>query len=256
MPSESVTANPRIGPEPSQNMMRAAASVVSWLSRIVTNARWKPPSMCSNGGLSGAEFFAYPLVNQHVGVDGHGDRQHEAGNARQRQRRTDGRHQRQDEDPVDHEADDGVHAKRAVGEDRHDGGGGHEPDEAGTSSPPRWSRRREMDRRCVPPRPSAWRARHPSEAEWRGCWRSRLRSCRRFDPCRRGSASRMTGAEMTLSSSRIANGRPTFSCVYLPNLRAPEVLNRNEMIGSVVRWSKPGWASSRSSPGTIAVFLQ
>ena len=58
----------------------------------------------------------------------------------------------------------------------------------------------------------------------------------------------MTGAEITSLSSTIANGRPTFSCVTWANLRAPEVLNLNETIGSLVRWSKPGCASVRSSP--------
>ena len=38
------------------------------------------------------------------------------------------------------------------------------------------------------------------------------------------------------------------------NLRAPEVLNLNETIGSLVRWSKPGCASVSSSPDTITRF--
>ena len=66
--------------------------------------------------------------------------------------------------------------------------------------------------------------------------------------------SRMTGAEMTSSSSTIANGRPTFSCVTCANLRAPEVLNLNDTIGSLVFWSKPGCASVSSSPDTITRF--
>ena len=51
MPMVSVTANPRIGPAPSQNMMAAAASVVSWLSKMVMTARWKPCSMAEIGDL-------------------------------------------------------------------------------------------------------------------------------------------------------------------------------------------------------------
>jgi hypothetical protein len=35
MPSVNVTAKPRIGPEPSQNITRPAMKVVSWLSMIV-----------------------------------------------------------------------------------------------------------------------------------------------------------------------------------------------------------------------------
>ena len=51
MPIVSVTAKPRIGPEPSQNMITAAASVVSWLSKIVMKARWKPCSIAVIGVL-------------------------------------------------------------------------------------------------------------------------------------------------------------------------------------------------------------
>ena len=47
MPSDSVTAKPRMGPDPSQNMITAAASVVSWLSAIVTKARVKPASIAA-----------------------------------------------------------------------------------------------------------------------------------------------------------------------------------------------------------------
>ena len=64
----------------------------------------------------------------------------------------------------------------------------------------------------------------------------------------------MTGAEMTSSSSTIANGRPTFSWVTCANLRAPEVLNLKVTIGSLVRWSKLGCASVSSSPDTITRF--
>ena len=70
------------------------------------------------------------------------------------------------------------------------------------------------------------------------------------EPPRIGS--RMTGADITLLSSTIANGRPTFSWVAWANLRAPLVLKRNDTIGSLVRWSKPAWASVRSPPSTSA----
>ena len=65
----------------------------------------------------------------------------------------------------------------------------------------------------------------------------------------------MTGAEITSLSSTMANGKPTFSDVACENLRAPEVLKRNETIGSPERWSKPGWASVRSPPDTSTCFL-
>ena len=38
-----------------------------------------------------------------------------------------------------------------------------------------------------------------------------------------------------LLSSTMAKGLPTFSCVTCANLRAPDVLKRNETIGSLVR---------------------
>ena len=66
--------------------------------------------------------------------------------------------------------------------------------------------------------------------------------------------SRITGAEITSLSSTMANGRPTFSCVACANLRAPEELKRKLTIGSLVRWSKPGCASVRSSPDTRMRF--
>ena len=67
--------------------------------------------------------------------------------------------------------------------------------------------------------------------------------------------SRITGAEITLLSSTIAKGCPTFSVVACANLREPEVLNLKLTIGSLVRWSKPGWASVRSPPETSTCFL-
>src|SRR5665811_1454242 len=72
------------------------------------------------------------------------------------------------------------------------------------------------------------------------------------EPPRIGS--RMTGAEITSLSRMIANGLPTLSCVTCANFRAPLVLKRNETIGSLVRWSKPGCASVRSAPETTTRF--
>ncbi len=67
--------------------------------------------------------------------------------------------------------------------------------------------------------------------------------------------SRITGAEITLLSSTMAKGWPTFSCVAAANLREPAVLKRKLTIGSLVRWSKPGCASVRSPPETSTCFL-
>ena len=57
---------------------------------------------------------------------------------------------------------------------------------------------------------------------------------------------RMLGAEITLSSSTIANGLPTLSWVILPNLRAPALSNRKLTTGSL-SW-KLGCESVRLSP--------
>ncbi len=62
--------------------------------------------------------------------------------------------------------------------------------------------------------------------------------------------SRMTGAEITSLSSTMAKGRPTFSWVACAKRRAPAELKRNDTIGSLVRWSKPGCASVSSPPET------
>ena len=55
------------------------------------------------------------------------------------------------------------------------------------------------------------------------------------EPPRIGS--RICGAEITLSSSTIANSRPTFFCVTSPNLRAPPVVRRkfdDRLVGLLV----------------------
>ena len=53
------------------------------------------------------------------------------------------------------------------------------------------------------------------------------------EPPRIGS--RITGDDRTTSSSTMANGRPTFSAVYLAKARAPALLKRKVMTGSLVR---------------------
>ena len=57
--------------------------------------------------------------------------------------------------------------------------------------------------------------------------------------------SRITGAEITLLSSTMAKGRPTFSWVTLPKRLAPAASKRKVTTGSPVRLSKPGCASTR-----------
>ena len=47
----------------------------------------------------------------------------------------------------------------------------------------------------------------------------------------------MFGAEITLSSSTIANGLPTFSWVILPNLRAP-ALSKRKLTTGWLSWKR------------------
>ena len=55
--------------------------------RMVASAREKPASMALIARAAGAHFFADALVDQHVGIDRDADREHDAGDAGQRQRR-------------------------------------------------------------------------------------------------------------------------------------------------------------------------
>ena len=123
MPIVSVTAKPRIGPDPSQNITSAQASVVSCESAMVMKARVKPASMAAIGRLAGAQLLADALVDQHVGVDRHGDAEHQAGDAGQRQRRPGEAHQRDRQQAVHDQADAGEDAEGAVGQDGEDDGG-------------------------------------------------------------------------------------------------------------------------------------
>ena len=90
MPIASVTAKPRIGPDPSVNRASAAISVVRWESMIVANALLKPVSIALIVERPALRFLAHAFVDQHVGVHRHAHREHDAGNAGQRQRRADG----------------------------------------------------------------------------------------------------------------------------------------------------------------------
>jgi hypothetical protein len=66
-------------------------------------------------------------------------------------------------------------------------------------------------------------------------------------------ACRITGAEITSSSSTMAKGAPTLAAVYSPKARAPVGLKRKVTTGCPVCWSKLGWLSVRSSPVTTGV---
>ena len=61
----------------------------------------------------------------------------------------------------------------------------------------------------------------------------------------------ITGAEITCSSSTIANGLPMFSAVYAPKAAPPAGLKRKLTAGRLF-WSKLGCASTSWSPVTTA----
>ena len=93
MPMPSVTAKPRTGPLPKKNSTAAAMKVVMLESRMVASARVKPGVDGGDRGAAGAHLLADALVDQHVAVDRDSDREHDADDARQRER---GVEQRQD----------------------------------------------------------------------------------------------------------------------------------------------------------------
>ncbi len=71
----------------------------------------------------------------------------------------------------------------------------------------------------------------------------------RPDPPKIGE--RITGADITLSSSTIANGLPTLALVTSPNFLPPAESNLKSTSGSPVCGSKPTLASTRRSPLTM-----
>ena len=113
-PISSVTANPLIGPVPNWKRKSAEMIVVMCVSMIVPNAREKPCSIGGADGLAFAQLLADALEDQHVRIDGHAQRQDDAGDARQRQRGLEVRHHPQKDDQVQQQCQHGVDARAAV----------------------------------------------------------------------------------------------------------------------------------------------
>ena len=86
MPAMSVTAKPWIGPVPNEYSTTPIRNVVMLPSAMAERAFSKPMSTAARMDLPDAELLADALVDEHVGVDGHAERQHDAGDAGQRQR--------------------------------------------------------------------------------------------------------------------------------------------------------------------------
>ena len=96
MPMPSVTAKPRTGPVPMKNSTAAAMKVVMLESRMVASARREAGVDGGDRRAAGAHLLADALVDQHVAVDRDADRQHDADDARQRERRIEQRQHAED----------------------------------------------------------------------------------------------------------------------------------------------------------------
>ena len=92
-PRISVTAKPLIWSVPTTYSTIAVISVVTFESMIVAMAREKPLRIAMRSEAPRSSFLAHSFVDQHVGVDGHADGQHQARQARQREGRLDQDHQ-------------------------------------------------------------------------------------------------------------------------------------------------------------------
>ncbi len=77
-----------------------------------------------------AKLFAYALENQHVGIDRHTHRKHDAGDTRKRERRAQRRKRRKDHADIEHQRDIGKHPEQPVGR-QHEQHHARRADEAG-----------------------------------------------------------------------------------------------------------------------------
>ena len=112
--TSSVPTNQRTTPE---------SIVVRFESRIVDQALPKPLRICWASGWPAVAFLPHPLEDQHVGVDGHADRQGQPGQARQGDRTAGQGHRGEQQDHVRAQGDDRDDAGEVVvddHEDRHD----------------------------------------------------------------------------------------------------------------------------------------
>ena len=94
----SVTAKPFTGPVPNWYRMTPDTTTVTWVSMTV---RERPPEAGVDRGPDGLpepQLLADALEDEDVGVDRHADGQHDAGDARQRQRGLNQRHGRQEDE--------------------------------------------------------------------------------------------------------------------------------------------------------------
>ena len=94
-------------------------------SRMVASARREAGVDRRDGVAAVPHLLADALVDQHVGIDRDADREHDAGDAGQRQRRVEQRQDAEDHADIDRDRDVGEQAEQAVGhqhEEDHQGG--------------------------------------------------------------------------------------------------------------------------------------
>ena len=208
MPMPSVSANPRTGPVPTKN---STSGGDEGGDVGIDDGRQGAREAGVEGGdrtASGAHFLAQTFVDEHVGIDRHADGEHDAGDAGQRQRRIEERQDTEDHGDVDGHRDIGENAEQAVG-------GEHEADH---------QRGAHIGCRLalgdgVLAQPGAdgafldhrQRRRQRAGAQQNGQVVGAARTVKRPEICPEPPriGSRITGAEITLLSSTMANGRPT-----------------------------------------------
>ena len=122
IPMISVTANPLTGPVPNWKRKSAVSTVDDVRVDDRVHRVLEPFIDRQPHRTAGDQLFANALEDQHVGIDRDADREHDAGDARQRQRRIDRRESRKREQYVEPQRTDGEHPGHAVvaDHDEHD----------------------------------------------------------------------------------------------------------------------------------------
>ena len=204
MPTVMVTAKPlhRPGTEHEQHHVRQKGGGIAVEDRAV-GAR---EAVLQRGQRRPAQLLllADALVDQDVGVHRHAQRQQDARHARQGQRRLQQRHDGQHQDQVDHQGEVREPAEQAV-EKPHERDDEQEADDQRNGAGPDAVGAEFGADACAPRPPSAAPAARRRAAARRDRWRELAVNDPLIWPRPPVIASRITGAEITLSSSTIAN---------------------------------------------------
>ena len=196
--------------------------------------------------------LADALVDQHVRIDRHADREHDAGDAGQRQRRAEQRHRGEDEEDV--------HAERKIGEDPEDAVGREHVDDDQRAA----DQRRALagvDRILAEARPDRALLDDRELGRQRAGAQQHGEIVGLLDREIAGNLARAAGdrAQDARRGNHLAvehdrERRPDIVGGDVAERWPPRRLKRKFTTGSPVRESKPGCASTRSSPATITRF--